>query len=178
MSIVAIWALGQFGTVGSSIGMDNMASWASQQGIESHVFAGTDATGAEAQLVQALQAGSKTVLVGYSEGAGLVGYLEQRHKVDFCALIDPSRDCYNYKLVSANCPDSVLFHNSNWFGYWTGLGDGGEAGDPGTVYDVNGVVQSNGDLNCRTIMEFNENHLLMDFDGTVQQYIEKKLLAL
>jgi len=166
MKLYTQFYMGQGGEAGTSTGIIALADAARQLGIQVDLFDGVDITHGYPAAWKQQQAGYALAAIGYSEGCGDVGWIEQRLAMKFCALIDPSRDCINYKLRPENCPDSILFHNNNWLARWTGVGAAGEASDPG------------GDLGCRTRYEYNENHLVMDLDTTIHGIIENRLANL
>lgn len=134
--------------------------------VRADVWPGTGALNTAMTTVQwFLNNHHRVCLIGYSEGVGDVGYIQERFpQVDDCIAIDPSRDCYNYKLKNPKA--SLLFHNSDLLSHITGIGGAGEASDPG------------GDLGYQEKIEKSVNHLYMDCDPEVIATIEKRVTAL
>lgn len=163
--VYAAFFRGQFGFI-SSPGMDQMAYQARANGIAADVFSGTgDLITAYTKARAQLMAGVAVALIGYSEGVGDVGWIEERlPDVDLCCAIDPSRDCYNYVLKKPK--RGILFHDNFFLEHITGIGGAGESSDPG------------GDLGYQTKLEFEEDHLYMDLDPRIHARVLQELLRL
>lgn len=157
---------GTLGDDATSAGIDEMAAAARAAGIGVGVFSFDEENAAVKALQHALNIGQETAAIGFSAGAGTVTAISRVVHLDLAELIDPSRDCINYRLYAPNVVRSILFHNNNWFSRITGVGGAGEKTDPG------------GDLGAQIKYEIDENHLVVDLDRHVQDITHDELLRL
>lgn len=165
---------GQFAWMGSSLGINMMASQAQSIGAETAVFAYSDVQTAYSTIVEKQKAGYKIILPGYSLGAGTAGLLSQEISgIDTVILLDPSRDGINY-VVGKSTKRSILLHNNDWLEKVSGIGGAGEQQDQSAVYGPGGVAVAGGDLGCQVKYEFNENHLVIQYDKSVWQIVQEE----